>query len=79
MFGPNISGSYGNIQMRDSGSPSTVSGALYTVRNNNSSFGGSGGWSSSVMGLDASRSNEVFGGSTTVQPPAVRVLPVIKI
>ena len=49
MFGPNISGSYGNIQMRDSGSPSTVSGALYTVQNNSSSFGGSGGWSSSVM------------------------------
>lgn len=75
---PNIRGSYGNIQMRESGSPSTVSGALYTVRNNKSSFGGSGGWSSPVMGIDASKSNGLYGDSSTVQPASVRFLPAIK-
>ena len=33
---------------------------------------------SPVMGFDASKSNSIYGASTTVQPPALRLLPCIK-
>ena len=34
---------------------------------------------SAVLGFDASRSNAIYGRSTTVQPPALRLLPCIHI
>ena len=36
------------------------------------------GWREGVLSIDASRSNSIYGNSTTVQPPALTMLPIIK-
>ena len=77
---PNITGkfsareftAYHNSQIRGEG-------ALYPT--GESWFGGNKGSSdqSAVLGLDASRSNGIYGRSSTVQPPALTLLPCIHI
>ena len=77
---PNITGkfsareftAYHNSQIRGEG-------ALYPT--GEAWFGGNKGSSdqSAVLGLDASRSNSIYGRSSTVQPPALTLLPCIHI
>lgn len=77
---PNITGkfsareftAYYNSQIRSEG-------ALYPT--GEAWFGGNKGSSdqSAVLGLDASRSNSIYGRSSTVQPPALTLLPCIHI
>lgn len=81
MFGlyPNISGT---IRMTGAGSTqSNISGALYSHGNEtsggqNHTLGNED--SAKTVGFSASRSGSIYGDSTTVQPPAIRVLPLIK-
>lgn len=42
------------------------------------SIAGSNNYSSGYLKFDASRSNPIYGKSTTVQPPALTMLPIIK-
>jgi hypothetical protein len=65
---PNITGTFdGNVN----DGTTRKTGAFYTYNYNNSGAdGGSGG---GTVGFDASRSNAIYGRSTTVQPPALVV------
>lgn len=76
MFGrPNITGK----EQGDENPPiETCTGAFYKdgIYSNTGagSVAGSG-----ILGFDASRANAIYGKSSTVQPPSVRVLPCIKL
>jgi hypothetical protein len=74
---PNITG-YAQIDGTDSSSY-PVSGALY----NYGTFSGAGQYHHSsqtvgAIGFDASKSNEIYGNSSTVQPASLTLLPCIK-
>ena len=78
---PNISGDF-NAQPNSQGDnfKSHASGAFLTSNPypgfiNNGSFNISNGG----YGFDASSSSSIYSKSTTVQPPAIRLLPCIKI
>jgi len=78
---PNIKGSYPyTFSSRDDSSDPSVSGACYYVQAQSNKMqitkATSGGWGN--MSFNASRSNAIYGKSTTVQPPAVTLIPVIK-
>lgn len=52
-------------------------------RNNTPTTGGDvssdgNGWVDSIFSFDASHSNSIYGASTTVQPPSVQYLPIIR-
>jgi hypothetical protein len=71
---PNIEGVLG-VQIR-SGAQNTInSGALYYTEHNKYSYSnyGSGGSLEGTITFDASRSNDTYGNSETVQPPAISV------
>lgn len=72
---PNITGSYGN-SLNAKGSQS-VSGAFYETINNHGGES-NGNYRYVGFGFDASRSSTVYGKSNTVQPPAVKMLFIIK-
>lgn len=77
---PNITGKFSAYEFtafRDSSVRGE--GALYPT--GEAWFGGNKGSSdqSAVLGLDASRSNAIYGRSSTVQPPALTLLPCIHI
>lgn len=77
---PNITGKFSAYEFtayRDSSVRGE--GALYPT--GEAWFGGNKGSSdqSAVLGLDASRSNCIYGRSSTVQPPALTLLPCIHI
>ena len=77
---PNITADMGNPNtLTNYPERGTVSGAFYEKFNNvgygNTSSGGSTRWS---IGFDASLSNEIYGNSDTVQPPAIIVNYFIK-
>ena len=73
---PNITGATAGFTYNDL----AQSGAL-TIKEK-SNVGLSGGYDNSflrtLVGFDASRSNPIYGASTTVQPPAIKLLPIIK-
>lgn len=69
MFGPNITGRFGTRSNQ-------CQGAFY--EDNQGPFNSYGSASTGVS-FSASRSNVSYGASNTVQPPALRVLPCIKI
>ena len=52
-------------------------GAFYYVRESNSSLSGDT-LLMQIFGFDASRSNPIYGASTTVQPPALQLMPQIR-
>ena len=56
-----------------SGALSTQDIALYRVTNS-----GTLGYTKNQLNFDASKSNPIYGNSTTVQPPALTLLPCIK-
>ena len=74
---PNITGQF------VSDLASYIKGAIYRI---SSVSGNVGGGSDSVVGFDANKgatywnaaSEDIYGGSTTVQPPALTLLPIIK-
>ena len=71
---PNATGSFSRTAWvrGESGGSTAVSGAFVSADNRNCSIdGGNGGANSyGTVRLDASRSNSIYGASTTVQPPA---------
>lgn len=77
---PNISGRFWAARTGRGGQPETVATGAFVedgrwdaqVRN-----GGDDDWGS-IYRLDASRSSAIYGASSTVQPPAVKLLPCIK-
>lgn len=79
---PNITGAItsggGSSNLR----PLSGTGAFYGS-GGGSGYGQNGPWSSgsytsAYPRFDASRSNNVYGNSTTVQPPALALIPQIK-
>lgn len=71
---PNITASTGNITYIGA---AWTNGAFYFSGEYNLSAGNSGGPGRTLV-LDASRSSGIYGASSTVQPPAVTMLPIIK-
>ncbi len=73
---PNITGRYNHQCLMNWGS-GTENGALYTANvsgdSSSQNGGGSDGGNSQTIAFDASKSNSIYGASTTVQPPAYRV------
>ena len=73
---PNISGKIGNLGLNFS--QTTNEGALWGAKGD--WWGGSNDDNyKTTLNLDASRSSTVYGRSTTVQPPSLRLLPCIKV
>ena len=72
---PNITGSY--MSCADN-RKYVVSGALYKGDYGAYSYGGATRQDGYGIGLDASMSNAIYGASTTVQPPAIKVAVLIK-
>jgi hypothetical protein len=70
---PNITGNFGSgCLMNWQGS--TTGGALYRGSSGGGqNAGGTDGGTDGSINLDASRSNSIYGSSSTVQPPAYRV------
>ena len=77
MFGrPNITGGTTD-QYLASGATFSVSGAYVKVQTASSMRGTeAGGWK---IHFDASGASDVYGASSTVQPPSIRLLPCIKL
>ena len=68
---PNITGSFQTLYP---GTP--ITGAFYESSGTSNGDGGNG--STKGVTLDASRSNGIYGRSSTVQPPAIKVAVLIK-
>ena len=68
---PNITGCGGSTVKTP-----PASGAMYYTSDTGGL--GSGGWAIANMYFDASRSSAIYGASSTVQPPALTLLPIIK-
>ena len=68
---PNITARVGNGGTLQDGS--VYSGAFYNDGTNSGSFN-SGSYAQRSLSFDASRSNSIYGNSTTVQPQAIKVL-----
>ena len=73
MFGPNIKGAHDGIES----GYTRISGAFYFITPNGVGSGDSD-YDNPGIGFSASRSNSIYGSSTTVQVPSVLSLPVIK-
>ena len=74
---PNITGTLSNLSSRSSGSFPTT-GAFYVKKDFANSYGGASTWNSPQIGIDASRSNPIYGASEYVQPKSVSILPILK-
>lgn len=80
MFGPNITGSFGRLTGTRGVDEGTFTGAFDLNGATNLSHGGSeGATNARNADFDASRCSVIYGETETVQPPAVRLLPCIKI
>ncbi len=83
---PNISGSINNgglgstALLKADGVYTAVSGALYVggLTATQPPAGSGTTDNAHVLSIDASRSNAIYGGSSTVQPPALTALPCIR-
>lgn len=72
---PDINGTFVN----DYGNADWMTGAFYIAGLNiDSNSGQAGGEKDAAIGFKASLSNNIFGSSTTVQPPALALVPQIK-
>lgn len=71
---PNILGTFdGNVN----DGTARKTGAFYTANYN--PYGADGDGGGGTVGFDASRSNSIYGRSSTVQPPAMKLLPCIHV
>lgn len=78
---PNITGSVGWVGSNCAViQPAQQNGALSTTIGADNTTMGTGGKNYNVMNvrINASQSNTIYGNSTTVQPPALTMLPIIK-
>ena len=57
-----------------------TSGALYGMElgNTTNDFAGTASTGANTIGFDASRSNPIYGSSTTVQPPSIKLTPQLR-
>lgn len=75
---PNIEGSF---PLDDSAIDGTIEGACYVKSGDyrgGINAGGGAGYSATQIGIDARKSNSIYGNSATVQPPSLTMLPIIK-
>lgn len=78
---PNITGSVGNYVVRTSGHNFRSSGALNVDVSEIYTFNDADGpleQANRVITLDASKSNNIYGQSHTVQPPSICLIPQIR-
>ena len=78
---PNIKGgptSYIAFRTGSGVYPTVTAGAFYFHSVSTGSFAGSSSWGIGQLAFDASKSNAIYGKSTTVQPPAVTCNFIIK-
>lgn len=78
MFGPNITGQINKLPTPWIGLLYEQNGALKPVNVGDKAYSGNSNGSNFRLELDASGANEIFGNSTTVQPPSMALLPCIK-
>ena len=76
---PNILGEIGNTAKHGFTRPEAIqSGALFAKTQMTYDIGEYINSKAYTIGLDASKSNSVYGNADTVQPPAIMLLPQIK-
>ncbi|WP_419598742.1 phage tail protein [Sutterella wadsworthensis] len=75
---PNITGQLNKSPTPWSGLLYEQNGALKPVNVGDTAYSGHTNGSNYRLEFDASRSNEIYGNSTTVQPPSMALLPCIK-
>lgn len=76
---PNITGDARFCAWASTGATGALSQTAYNYGfTQGGSSGGIAVYNSSLMKLDASLSSSIYGNSTTVQPPALTLLPIIK-
>ena len=78
---PNVTGMFKNGYNYYTISVGESMGALYATTKTSAMLNsGSGSRSDSLntLDFDASRSNSIYGASSTVQPPAISLIPVIR-
>ena len=73
---PNIQGSWN--QSSGYQSYTKDNGAIKSTSSYSPASGAGSGWVNENISFDASRSNSIYGKSNTVQPPAVKMLLIIK-
>lgn len=73
---PNITGRWNHSSGFQS--YTTDNGAIKVSIEGSPATGSGGGWRNESILFDASRSNNIYGKSNTVQPPAVKMLFIIK-
>lgn len=57
----------------------SISGAFYEISGDGDSKGDVGHWFHDyILGMNANRSNAIYGNSETVQPPAITLLPILR-
>ncbi len=72
MFGPNITGEFTAVEEMNN-----VTGAFRVIYQSQPSKSGNHNSGQRIQ-LNASRSAQIFGRTSTVQPPAIALLPCIK-
>lgn len=75
---PNITGQINKLPTPWNGLLYEQNGALKPVNVGDTAYSGHANGSNYRLELDASGANEIFGNSTTVQPPSMALLPCIK-
>lgn len=76
---PNILGEIGNTASHGFTRPEAIqNGALFAKTQMSYDIGEYRGSKAYTIGLDASKSNSVYGNADTVQPPALVLIPQIK-
>lgn len=75
---PNITGQINKLPTPWIGLLYEQNGALKPVNVGDKAYSGNSNGSNFRLELDASGANEIFGNSTTVQPPSMALLPCIK-
>lgn len=75
---PNIIGSGGWCERLDSIEPDRCSGALWINTEHKRKGSAATDNGNCTIDFDASKSNQIYGSSSTVQPPSIVLLPQIK-
>lgn len=75
---PNITGQINKLPTPWNGLLYEQNGALKPVNVGDTAYSGHSNGSNFRLELDASGANEIYGNSTTVQPPSMALLPCIK-
>lgn len=70
---PNITGSFHNNGLKQTGEQDSSGCLAFETSSGRSSYADTGGSARGGYSFDASRSNSIYGSSSTVQPPAYRV------